>query len=206
MADDRLSVDEQVEIVCLMLDREQEGIVRILRAYAPRVKKLLLDHFDGLLTEQDAEEVIQTAVFKVWSKASTFDDKKGGLGGWFYIIARRSAIDLLRGLPSGEDRPVELSIDPSFAPRTPAFLDDAEDLTPEIVKVLLEEIETMGEKQKQIIRADLEAGGKADTEFLAYRLGLTKQHVHSYRNKAHTALKKRLARRGYTAEALRTKP
>ncbi len=205
MADDRLSADEQVEIVCLMLDREQEGIVRLLRAYAPSVKKLLLDRFDGLLTEQDAEEVVQAAAFKGWDKVSTFDDKKGTLGGWFYTIARRSAIDSLRGLPPGEDRPVELSIDPSFTPRPPAFLDDADDLTPEIVKVLLEEIETMGEIQKRIIKADLEAGGEADTEFLAYRFGLTKQHIYSYRNKAHAALKKRLAKRGHTAETLRTK-
>lgn len=206
MADDRLSADEQVEIVCLMLDREQEGIVRLLRAYAPRVKKILLDRFDGLLTEQDVEEVIQTAAFKAWNNAAAFDDKKGTLGGWFYTIAYRSAIDLERGLPSGEDRPVQLSIEPEFTPRTVPCLDETEDLPPQVVRVLMDEIEAMGDKQKLIIKADMAAGGEADAGFLAHRLGLTKQHIYSYRNKAHAALKKRLAKRGYTAETLRTKP
>lgn len=198
MADDRLSADDQTEIVCLMLDKEQEGIVRLLRAYAGRVKWLLLAKFDGLLTEDDADEILQTAAFNAWNRADQYDDMAGNLGAWFYTIAYHAAIDELRRQPDGHDRPGELTIDPEAGTRSPACVDD-DDLTPEIEQDLLAAIETLGEKQKLIIRADMAAGGEADAEELAQRLGIPKQHVYSYRNKAHSALLKRMQKRGRTA-------
>ena len=203
MPDDRPSADEQTEIVCLMLDKEQEGIVRLLRAYAPRVKWLLLDKFDGLLTSEEADEIIQTAVFNAWNHADQFDDEKGDLGGWFYTIAYRAAVDELRRQPDALDRPVELSIDPEADVRGPACLEDDEP-PPEIEQDLLAEIETLGEKQKLVIKADMAAGGEADAEELAKRLGIPKQHVYSYRNKAHAALLKRMQKRGHTGKPVRT--
>lgn len=194
MADERLSADEQIEIVCLMLDKEQEGLVRLLRAYAGRVKWQLLERFDGLLTSEDADEIIQTAAFNAWTHADKFDDTKGNLDGWFYRIAYNAAIDELRRQPDGKDRPVELDVDPCIDGRTPACLEDDE-LPPEIERDLLAEIETLGEKQKLIIKADIAAGGEADAEQLAQRLGSPKQHVYSYRNKAHAALLKRMQTR-----------
>lgn len=198
MADDRLSADEQTEIVCLMLDKEQEGVVRLLRAYAGRVKWLLLDKFDGLLADEDADEIIQTAAFNAWSRVEQYDDTKGNLGGWFYTIAYNAAIDELRCQPDGQDRPHELEIDPGVEGRTLACLEEDEP-TPEIETDLLAEIETLGEKQKLIIKADMAAGGEADAEKLARKLGIPKQHVYSYRNKAHAALLKRMQKRGHAA-------
>jgi len=202
MTDDRLSADEQTEIVCLMLDKEQEGIVRLLRAYARRVKWLLLAKFDGLITGAEADEIIQDAAFKAWQKIEQFDDTKAQLGGWFYKIAYHAAVDELRKLPDGRDRPVELGIEPEAETRSPACLENDEP-PPEIEQDLLAEIETLGERQKLIIKADMAAGGEADAEILAKRLGIPKQYVYSYRNKAHTALLKRMQKRGHTGEPVR---
>lgn len=202
MADDRLSADEQTEIVCLMLNKEQEGVVRLLRAYARRVKWLLLDKFDGLLTSEDADEIIQTAAFNAWNHADQFDDKEGNPGGWFYTIAYHAAVDELRRQPDGQDRPAELSVDPEAESRSPACL-EGDEPPPEIEQDLLAEIETLGEKQKLIIKADMAAGGEADAEALAKRLDIPKQHVYSYRNKAHAALLKRMQKRGHTGESVR---
>ncbi len=77
--------------------------------------------------------------------------------------------------------------------------------TSQIEKDLLAEIETLGPKQKLIIKADMLAGGEADAEQLALRLGIPKQHVYSYREKAHKALLKRMQKRGHTAETIRMK-
>lgn len=198
MADDRLTADEQTEIVCLMLDKEQEGIIRLLRTYASRVKWLLLSNFEGLLTEAEADEILQTAAFKAWDCAHQYDDSRGNLGGWFYTIAYHAAVDELRRQPDGEDRPIELVVDPKMDPRAPACLEE-DKLPPEIEKDLLAEIETLGEKQQLIIKADMAAGGEADAEELAARLGIPKQHVYSYRNKAHAALRKRIEKRGHQA-------
>lgn len=206
MADDeRLSADEQVEIVLLMLDREQEGIVRLLRAYARRVKLSLLRHFQGILSEEEADEVIQEAAFKAWEKAEKFDDADGTLGGWFYIIAYHTAVDALRRLPDGDQRPLPLEIEPEFTARVPAVIDEDEELSTDECNALLMEIETLGEKQRVIIKADMAAGGEADTEYLAKKLGVSKQTIYSYRNKAHKALRRRLERHGMTAGTLRTK-
>lgn len=200
MTNDRLSADEQTELVCLMLDGEQEGLVRLLRAYSKRVKWLLLSRFQGLLTEEDAEEIIQTTAFKFWNSVSDYPDA-GNLGGWFYTIAYRTAVDVLRGLPNGEDRPIELAFDPEIDPRIPAYLDEEDKLTPKIEMDLLDEIETLGEKQRLIIKADMATGGEADAEWLAQQLGISKQHVYSYRNKAHAALRKRMEKRGHMSQA-----
>lgn len=197
MADDRLSADEQIEIVCLMIDRNEEGLVRLLRAYSGRIAWDLLHKYEAL-NEQDMEEIIQTAAFKAWARAETFDYNVGTLGGWFYTIAKNTAIDVLRGKPDADDRPIELSFEPAVEGRVPAALED-EEFEPEAVTDLLEEIETLGEKQRVIIKADLAVGGEADAEFLADRLGIPKQRVYTYRNKAHEALKKRLKKRGHTA-------
>ncbi|MBL4809394.1 MAG: sigma-70 family RNA polymerase sigma factor [Phycisphaerales bacterium] len=200
MNEDRLSADEQTELVCLMLDGEEEGIIRLLRAYSGRVNWLLLSRYEGLLTEEDVEGIIHLSASKFWNSVHDYPDA-GNLGGWFFTIARNTAIDVLRGLPDGKDRPIELVFEPEISPRIPACLDDDETLPPEIEMDLLDEIETLGEKQKLVIKADMAEGGEADAEWLAQQLGIPKQHVYSYRNKAHAALKKRMERRGYMSQA-----
>ncbi len=45
---------------------------------------------------EDAEEVAQEAVSKVWQKATLFDPSRSAFGTWFYRIVSNAALDRLR--------------------------------------------------------------------------------------------------------------
>jgi RNA polymerase sigma-70 factor (ECF subfamily) len=45
---------------------------------------------------EDAEEVAQEAVSKVWQKAALFDPSRSAFGTWFYRIVSNAALDRLR--------------------------------------------------------------------------------------------------------------
>ncbi len=202
MADDSLSKDEQFEIACLLLDRREEGAVRLLAAYGGRVKWLLKRKLGDFLTDHDLKSVLNLAVAKAVNAAATFNDTHT-LGGWFYTIAHHAAIDTLREQPTspenGEILPLE--IEPSIAGRTPASIDDPPPDDP-LIADLLQVIDELGPAQKLVAKADLLVGGEADAEVLAAKLGLSKSHVYSYRNKYRESIRKRMERRGHTAETI----
>jgi len=49
-----------------------------------------------LRTREDAEEAVQDAFAKVWTKAATFDPKKASFSTWYYTILTRQCLDRLR--------------------------------------------------------------------------------------------------------------
>jgi len=204
MAEDPLSSDNQLEIVCLMLDGDEQGVVRLLKAYGPKVKWLLRRKLGDLLTDTDVDSVLNLAATKAFHAASTFDDKYT-LGGWFYRIAYNAAVDTMRETPDAPDdgEVVPLESDPVLPPRTPACVEDDPPPDYPAIEDLAEVIEELGSVQKTIAKADLLAGGEADAEVLAAKLGIPKQSVYSYRNKYKAAIKKRMEKRGHTAETLR---
>lgn len=204
MAEDPLSKDEQLEVVCLMLDGDEAGVVRLLKTYGPKVKWLLQDKLGDLLTDADRDSVLNLAATKAFLAASSFDDKYT-LGGWFYRITFNAAVDTVRSLPDPPDdrAVVALEIEPKLPPRMPACVEDDPPPDDPVIRDLAEVIEELGTMQKTIAKADLLAGGEADTEVLAMKMGIPKQSVYSYRNKYKEAIRKRLEKRGHTAETLR---
>ncbi len=52
--------------------------------------------FRLLQNREDAEEVAQEAISKVWQKASSFDPSRSAFGTWFYRIVSNAALDRLR--------------------------------------------------------------------------------------------------------------
>ena len=204
MADDPLSKDEQVELACRILDRDQEGLVRLLATYGPRVKWLLREKLGRLLTEWDIDSALRLAAAKAWNHIGDFDEKQGNLGGWFYIIAYHAAVDMVR---EGEDEPkstLPLTVEPDIPGHAPACLADDPKDDP-AVKDLMDEVSKLGDSQRAIAEADLLAGGEADADQLAKKLGIPKQHVYSYRNKYLEALKARLLKRGHTEATVRSR-
>ena len=200
MADDLLSKDEQLEIACGLLDRDPKALVRLLTAYGPRVKWLLQDKLGNVLNEWDIASCLNTAAAKAWNSA--YDDAKGTLGGWFYTIAFNAAVDMARG---AECEPVgAIPIDPGNEPgvkaRSPGCLEEDDQPDP-VIKDLMEAVKELGQIQRTIAEADLLAGGEADADELANKLGIPKQHVYSYREKYKKALLARMEKRGHTAES-----
>lgn len=201
MANEPLSSDEELEVVFQMMEGDTRGLVRLLETYGPRVKWLLMRKYAGLLNEQDMEGVLNLAAHNAWRAASDFDDRKAQLGAWFYTIARNAAVDLLRGSDASTGARA-LEFEPDIAPREPACVAEEEDDDP-VSGDLLKCVEELGTIQQTIIKADLGAWGEADAAWLAKKLGIPKQRVYSYRNKARNALLKRMTKRGHTAQTTR---
>lgn len=204
MAEDPLSSDDQLEIICQMLDGHEQGVIRLLGAYGPKVKWLLRSKLGDLLTDADVDSVLNLAATKAFHAASTFDDNHT-LGGWFYTIAFRVAVDTVRETADAPEDGVLLPLetDPVLPSRTPACVEDDPPPDDPAIKDLIEVIGELGSAQKTIAKADLLAGGEADAEVLAAKLGIPKQSVYSYRNKYKAAIKKRMEKRGHTTETLR---
>lgn len=200
MAEEPLSQDEELEIAFQMMEGDSGGLVRLLQAFGPRVKWLLMRKFEGLLDEQDVDGILNFAAHKAWKAVGGYDYQKCGLGGWFYVIAYHTAVDELRGGETVRSAG-PLESEPGLTPREPACI--AEDNEDANIDELLRCIDDLGDIQQTIVKADLAAGGEADGAWLAKKLGIPKQNVYSYRNKAREALLKRMTKRGHTANTIR---
>ena len=203
MANEPLSKDEELEVVFQMMDNDTRGLLRLLQAYGPRVKWLLMRKFGDVLNEQDVDGVLNLAAHNARKAAADYDDRKGRLAGWFYKIAYHAAVDELRG-DDANAKAGPLEMEPDLAPREPVCI--AKDDNDPVVDDLLRCVEELGEIQRRIVKADLAAGGEADAAWLSKKLGIPKQHVYSYRNKSREALLNRMKKRGHTAAIARRKP
>lgn len=203
MADDPLSRDEQLEIACGMLDRDEQALVRLLETYGPRVKWLLRQKLGHVLNDWDVQSCLRIAAAKAWN--SVYDDKKGTLGGWFYTIAFHAAVDMARGEKNEPTNTVPLNVEPKIPARVPACIDEDDKPDP-VIQDLMKAVSELGTIQRTIAEADLLAGGEADAEELAKKLGIPKQHVYSYREKYQKSLLARMQKRGHTAESAARRP
>jgi len=196
-----LSVNEQLELALAIAEGKSDGLLRLLEIYGPRTKEVLLGKFRGVLVEDDIDNVLVIAVMKASRAANRFDPDRAEMDGWFYTIAFRAAQDFLRRIGgkaawSLDDEnfpePASKEIDPETRTLSPQAKDD-----------LLGCIESLGPLQQAIVKADqASGGGPMDAAALAKKLGIAKERVYSYRNKAHMALEKCLTKKGYTADSM----
>lgn len=203
MAVDPLSRDEQLEIACGMLDRDERALVRLLKAYGPRVKWLLKQKLGYVLNDWDVESCVRIAAAKAWN--SVYDDKKGTLGGWFYTIAFNAAVDMARGEKNEPINTVPMDVEPRIQARLPACIEEDEKPDP-VIQDLMKSVSELGAIQRTIAEADLLVGGEADAEELAKKLGIPKQHVYSYREKYRRSLLARMQKRGHASEITARRP
>ena len=195
--DDPLSGDEQLEIAVGLLDRDEGALRRLVEIYGPKIKWILKQKLGDTLTNWDIQSCLTLAAAKAWN-AAAFDASKGTLGGWFYTIAFHTAVDMARGEKNEPKNVVGLSREPELPARVPACLAEDEQEDP-VLRALMEAVEELGPQQRSIAKADLLAGGEGDAETLAKGLGITKQHVYSYREKYKKALLAKMAKHGHTA-------
>ncbi|OWU83501.1 RNA polymerase sigma factor RpoE [Oceanicola sp. 22II-s10i] len=91
--------------------RDRMAFAALFDHFAPRLKGFVMR--SGTPAEQ-AEEIVQDVMLKVWRKADLFDPHRAQVSSWIYQIARNRQIDVLRK----ESRPVpeELAEDPDAEP------------------------------------------------------------------------------------------
>jgi RNA polymerase sigma factor (sigma-70 family) len=138
---------------------------------------------------------VYEAVIKVWRSVGSFDSDKGTLRGWFFRTAQRQVIDRLRGRQVQERLQAPLDHDPP---------DESEqEPTPQVermVGLLARAIEDLPPLQRQIVEADLAAGGQADEQRLADRHRTSVNSIRVSRNKALSNLERWFHEQGYEVE------
>jgi len=81
------------DLVAIAERQDKAAFARLFSHFAPRLKAWLIGQ--GAAPDE-AEEVAQDAMVKVWRKAKQFDPAKASAQAWIFAIARNRRIDLIR--------------------------------------------------------------------------------------------------------------
>ena len=106
-------------LVAVAETRDRAAFRALFDHFAPRIKAFMLRQ--GADTTM-AEEIVQEAMVRVWTKAAQFDPQKASAATWIFTIARNLRIDLIRKAAR-----------PEPDANDPAFLPDPEPSAPDVI-------------------------------------------------------------------------
>lgn len=185
---------EESEIVERLQSDDQTALSIVLKEIVPRLWPLLTRNFREALSNEDIEEVIATALGKLWQNRTKFDCAKGDLQGWFYVILRNCALDRIRrGRPKVQDSLV-------VEPLSPDSGSDEEKQT-----LLQTAISNLNQRELQTILPLFEKTGVSVSD-LSERLGVSTGAIRQLRFRALRKLDATLAEHGYTVRRVRSVP
>ena len=75
-------------------NQDREAFSALFAHFSPFLKAFLIK--SGGVTPENAEELVQETMIKVWRKAPTFSASQASASTWIYTIARNTRIDWLR--------------------------------------------------------------------------------------------------------------
>lgn len=185
---------EESEIVERLQSDDQTALSIVFKEIVPRLWPLLTRNFREALSNEDIEEVIATALGKLWQNRTKFDGAKGDLQGWFYVILRNCALDRIR----------------RKRPRVQEFL-VVEPLSPESgsdeekQKLLQAAISNLNQRELQTILPLFEKTGVSVSD-LSERLRVSTGAIRQLRFRALRKLDAALAEHGYTTRRVRSVP
>jgi len=189
--------DGDAEIARLLREQDGYGLQLLLTRHGARVRAGLRKSFGAALNDTEIDDAMSRASYQVWRSASAFDAERGSLGAWFFVIARNSGLELIRGRqrhreqlrPDLENVAGAANGAASPEPRSAAAND--------YLCAVHECIAQLPRLQRAILEADLRAGDTADAGDLAATLQTTRNTVYVSRSTARKALRKMLMARGH---------
>ncbi len=99
---------EDAEILTLLSDRKESALARTTERYGPLMRKIA---FDLLSSEEDAEEIVNDALKRLWDSVPPVQPKS--LGAYVCRIVRNLAVDRLREQTAlkrgGKEKPTSLT-------------------------------------------------------------------------------------------------
>ena len=111
--------DEWSECLALIAEnQDRAAFVRLFRHFAPLMKAFALS--GSTLSANNADEIVQEVMLKVWQKAPAFNPQKAAASTWIYTIARNCRTDMYRRLQkfdtslTAQDLSVELESEEAF--------------------------------------------------------------------------------------------
>ena len=194
--------DSVQDLGAQLRDGQENALEMILRVHGPPVLALLRQRFAGRLHGPDFEEILATALFRIWQHRSQFDQSRASLRVWFYRIAENLARDVFK-LGWHKAKSLEMSLQPSVvdAVTRQRTVQDGElpetngslRISPEQLRELLTRLP---ENQRRIILADAQSPeGIVPSQNLSRELGIPPATVRVYRRRALERLRIEIERR-----------
>lgn len=90
-----------MDLVHVAEGQDREAFIRLFARFAPRLKGFFTRR--GAKPDQ-AEDLTQETMARVWRYAAVFDPARGGVDTWVFVIARNAWIDHLRQERRSENR------------------------------------------------------------------------------------------------------
>jgi len=108
-----------------------------------------------------AEDAVQDAFVRVWTRAASFDASRGSLRTWVLTVVRNRAVDYLRGAPARQRSELELRVEvPAAGAGSDPWREVAESLERSAVR---EALASLPSEQRQMIELAY-YGGYTQTE------------------------------------------
>jgi RNA polymerase sigma factor (sigma-70 family) len=84
------------DIIDLLKHDDPRALRLLLERSGRRIDSLIRGRFGNLLDADERQDLLQDALLKLWNRRDRFDENRGSIEGWFYLLARNQAIDYLR--------------------------------------------------------------------------------------------------------------
>ena len=189
------------DIVGLLRARDEAGLQILRQRYTGLVLSVLANQFRNGLASPEIDDAFSNAITKCWIKFDQFDSSRGEFRNWFIKIALREAQQIVRR--ERKHRVVHLdnhmtqhAADSRHDLGDP-LQNQQEGVNGRLVCDLKSVILRLPMAQREIIQADLRAGGAEDASELAARFKKSRQTIYTLRSQARTRIRKDLNSMGY---------
>ena len=196
----------QDEIALKIFEDDESALSDILLNYAPPIISIMTKKFKDQLNEQDIEDIVSISLMKFWNKRQSYDDKKGTIKAFFYIIAENTAKDYLR-LGWYKAKQKEVILEKEYIEQSLVCEEhtnqlnhdtDCDEPSDETTKAIRQALDELPEIQRKIILADTMAGCEISSAELGKQLGgIPATTIRVYRKRAKEALYQAMKKRGF---------
>jgi len=184
---------DEATLVMRFQEDDTDALAGVLTSYGANVKAVLRARFFPALTDEDVEEVIAKGLFTLWQARSRVDLEKGTLGGWFYVICRNTAINMLKEKKVREGK-FRQFLEERVAPDSTQIPSEESGARQFLVRKIISELKPV---DQAIVCAFVNSyGDKSWTTGLADQLGMTRNHIRVRWSRIKRLIEKRMTQKG----------
>lgn len=174
------------ELIKILRQDPNEGMRLLMRQYTGLVCAVVRGKFSpyGMLCEEDTEECVSDVFCEFYKNLDKFNSERGSVKTLLCTIAAHKSLDLARNR-AAKVQPLSIEDEEMFLQFADDFLVDEELVTAELRERLMQEINALGEPDREIIVRKFFFCEPSKS--IAERLSLTATNVDT---RTHRALKK----------------
>jgi RNA polymerase sigma-70 factor (ECF subfamily) len=165
--------------------QDKEAFRSLFKHFSPFLKAFLIK--SGGVTPENAEELVQETMIKVWRKAPSYSSSQASASTWIYTIARNTRIDWLR--KQNRQNPDLLNAEDLYDEReNPTPLSSLSQIRTK--KLISEQLSRLPVEQAEVLQLMYFQGqsGQQVADTLALPLGTVKSRIRLAMNKMKVAL------------------